>query len=61
MLAEGQDYQYELSRAKFEQLCESIWDRLIPPLTAALSDAKLTKQDIDQVILVGGSTRIPKV
>ena len=47
MLAEGQDYQYELSRAKFEQLCESIWDRLIPPLTAALSDAKLTKQDID--------------
>ena len=61
MLAEGQDYSYVLTRAKFEQLCESIWSRLMPQVTAALQDAKMQKQEIDQILLVGGSTRIPKV
>jgi len=50
-----------LTRAKFEQLCEPVFNRLIGPCKQALSDAKLTANDVDEVILVGGSTRIPKV
>jgi len=50
-----------LTRAKFEQLGEPVFERLIGPCKQALSDAKLTAKDIDEVILVGGSTRIPKV
>jgi len=50
-----------LTRAKFEQLGEPVFQRLIGPCKQALSDAKLTAADIDEVVLVGGSTRIPKV
>ncbi len=50
-----------LSRAKFEQLCEELINRTIPPMKKALDDAGLTPADIDEVILVGGSTRIPKI
>jgi len=50
-----------LTRAKFEQLCEPVFERLIGPCKQALSDAKLTADDINEVILVGGSTRIPRV
>ncbi len=50
-----------LTRAKFEQLCEPVFDRLIGPCKQALSDAKLTTGDVDEVLLVGGSTRIPRV
>jgi molecular chaperone DnaK len=50
-----------LTRAKFEQLCEAEFQRLIGPCRQALADAKLTPAEIDEVILVGGSTRIPRV
>ena len=50
-----------LTRAKLEQLCEPIFKRLVGPCKQALSDAKLTAGDINEVILVGGSTRMPKV
>lgn len=50
-----------LSRAKFEQLTRDLVDRCRGPVEQALSDAKLTANDIDEVILVGGSTRIPAV
>jgi len=50
-----------LTRAKLEQLGEPIFNRLIGPCKQALSDAKLAPKDVDEVILVGGSTRIPKV
>ncbi len=50
-----------ITRAKFEQLCEPVFHRLVGPCKSALSDAKLTSDDIDEVVLVGGSTRIPKV
>ncbi len=52
---------YSLSRARFEQLADSLLQRTIPPMKAALKDAGLTQDDIDEVILVGGSTRIPKI
>lgn len=51
----------KLSRAKLESLCASIFDRLLRPCKQALSDAQLSPSQIDEVILVGGSTRIPKV
>src|SRR6185369_12017521 len=50
-----------LTRAKFEQLTNDLIERCRGPVEAALSDAKLTADDIDEVILVGGSTRIPAV
>src|SRR6201994_1926785 len=50
-----------LTRAKFEQLVNDLIERTRGPVQAALSDAKLSAEDIDEVILVGGSTRIPKV
>ncbi|WP_185851414.1 molecular chaperone DnaK [Blattabacterium cuenoti] len=50
-----------LTRAKFEQLSENLIHRSINPCSKALNDAGLTTKDIDEVILVGGSTRIPKV
>jgi molecular chaperone DnaK len=52
---------YSLTRAKFEQLCDDLIQRTIPPMEAALKDAGLKQEDIDEVILVGGSTRIPKI
>lgn len=51
----------KLSRAKFDQLCDPLFERCMKPCEAALKDAGLTTKDIDEVILVGGSTRIPKV
>jgi molecular chaperone DnaK len=51
----------KLTRAKFEQLCDDLFDRTKNPCLAALKDAGLSASDIDEVILVGGSTRIPKV
>jgi len=50
-----------LTRAKLEQLCEPVFQRLIGPCQRAMSDAKLSPSDIDEVVLVGGSTRIPRV
>ena len=50
-----------LTRAKFEQLVDDLIQRTMPPMQQALKDAGLKHEDIDEVILVGGSTRIPKV
>ena len=51
----------DLTRSKFEQLIGDLVDRTIGPVKQALSDAKLTAKDIDHVLLVGGSTRVPLV
>jgi molecular chaperone DnaK len=51
----------KLSRAKFESLADSLFERCLKPCEAALKDAGLSASQIDEVILVGGSTRIPKV
>ncbi len=50
-----------LTRARFEQMVEDILQRSIPPCKQALADAGLTPEQIDEVVLVGGSTRIPRV
>ncbi|QES88200.1 molecular chaperone DnaK [Rhizosphaericola mali] len=51
----------KLTRAKFESLADSLFDRCLKPCEAALKDAGYSPSEIDEVILVGGSTRIPKV
>ncbi len=52
---------YQLTRAKFEQLVDDLVQRTLEPMKKALADAKLQPSDIDEILLVGGSTRIPKV
>ena len=51
----------ELTREKFEELCKSLIDRCRIPVEKALNDAKLDKSSIDEIVLVGGSTRIPAI
>ncbi|MFQ5676643.1 MAG: molecular chaperone DnaK, partial [bacterium] len=50
-----------LTRAKFEQLCEDLFKRTLAPCKAALKDSGLSANEIDEVVLVGGSTRMPKI
>ena len=54
-------FEYEITRAKFDSLTSDLVDRTIVALKKALSDSKLTMSQIDKVVLVGGSTRIPAV
>ena len=64
-LAQGKDgvinFETTLTRAKFEQLTDDLTESTLEPVRKALKDAKLSASDIDKVLLVGGSTRIPKV
>jgi molecular chaperone DnaK (HSP70) len=58
---QGEDLIETLTRAKFEELNIDLFKKTLKPVQQTLDDAKLSKSDIDEVILVGGSTRIPKV
>ena len=60
-LFEGNDYSTTITRARFEMLCDSIFKRCFAPVERALKDAKMAKADIDEVVLVGGTTRVPKI
>jgi len=60
-ILEGQDLNIVLSRAKFESICESIFRKAMEPVQQAMQDAKMSKTDIHDIVLVGGSTRIPKI
>src|SRR2546425_6327606 len=53
--------QMKLSRAQFERLAGDLFERSLPPVRQALKDAGMQPSDIDEVVLVGGSTRIPKI
>ena len=55
------NFEMDITRAKFEELTRDLVDSTLEPVRKALKDAKLTKKDIDKVLLVGGSTRIPRV
>ena len=57
----GVDFYSKLTRARFEELNLDFFRSTIEPVEKALKDAKLTKSDIDEIVLVGGSTRIPKI
>jgi L1 cell adhesion molecule like protein len=60
-LIDGIDYSTTLSKAKFEQLADSFFNRSMEPISKVLSDAKVSKSDVDEIVLVGGTTRIPKI
>ncbi len=60
-LPNGKRYRREITREQFEQLAAPVIDRTIAPCKLALKDAALKPEQIDEVVLVGGSTRIPKV
>jgi L1 cell adhesion molecule like protein len=60
-LYEGIDFYSSITRARFEELCADLFRGTLEPVEKALRDAKMDKSSIDDVVLVGGSTRIPKV
>jgi len=60
-LFEGIDFYTSITRARFEELCSDLFKGTLEPVEKALRDAKLDKSGIDDIVLVGGSTRIPKV
>lgn len=60
-LHEGIDFYSELTRARFEELCGDLFRATLEPVEQALRDAKMDKGTIHEIVLVGGSTRIPKV
>ena len=60
-LADGTDITVQITRARFEELCTSLFQSTLELVEKALKDAKMERSSIDDVILVGGSTRIPKV
>jgi len=60
-LFDGNDLHETLTRAKFENLCKSIFERTMIPVEQVMKDSNLNKEDINDIVLVGGSTRIPKI
>jgi len=58
---QGEDYVTELTRVKFEHLCRGWFEKALAPLGKVLEDAAMSKDDVHEIVLVGGSTRIPKV
>merc|ERR1719238_2167363 len=58
---DGEDFSETLTRARFEELNLNLFKRTLKPVTQVLSDADLKKNELDEIVLVGGSTRIPKV
>ena len=60
-LADGEDFNTNISRAKFEELCEDLFKKCMPPVENVLKDSKIGKSEIHEIVLVGGSTRIPKI
>ena len=60
-LYEGIDFNTSISRAKFESICADLFKKTMEPVIDVLREAKISKSSVDEVILVGGSTRIPKI
>lgn len=60
-LHENYDFSETLTRARFEELCMDLFKKTLEPVKQVLSDSELKKSEIDEIVLVGGSTRIPKV
>merc|ERR1711910_107991 len=60
-LFEGIDFYTSITRARFEELCSDLFKGTLEPVEKAMRDAKLDKSNINDVVLVGGSTRIPKI
>jgi endoplasmic reticulum chaperone BiP len=60
-LMDGIDFEETLTRAKFEELCSDLFKNTLKPVETVLGDSGLKRSEVDEIVLVGGSTRIPKV
>ena len=60
-LHEGIDYSSTITRARFEELCGDLFRKTFEPVEKVIKDSKISKSNIDEIVLVGGSTRIPKI
>ncbi|ORY42325.1 70 kDa heat shock protein 3 [Rhizoclosmatium globosum] len=60
-LFDGVDFYTSITRARFEELCQDLFRSTVDPVEKVLRDAKMDKSTVDEIVLVGGSTRIPKV
>lgn len=60
-LYDGTDFMTSITRARFEELCSDVFAKTMTPVEKVLQDSKMSKGDVDEIILVGGSTRIPKI
>jgi L1 cell adhesion molecule like protein len=60
-LAEGHDLSLPITRAKFEQLCDHLFKKCLAPVEQVIRDSKSDKSEVDDIVLVGGSSRIPRV
>jgi len=60
-IIDGIDFEETLTRAKFEELCNDLFKNTLKPVETVLDDSGLKRSEIDEIVLVGGSTRIPKV
>tara|TARA_B100000686_G_scaffold353189_1_gene457802 strand:- start:1453 stop:3432 length:1980 start_codon:yes stop_codon:yes gene_type:complete len=60
-LADGNDLFSSITRARFESLCMSLFQKCMDPVTKVLKDSGISKNEVDEIVLVGGSTRIPKI
>ena len=55
------NFRFIITRSKFEELCVDLWEKCFERIEEAFKIAKLNKKDINEIILIGGSTRIPKI
>jgi heat shock protein 5 len=60
-LIDGLDFEETITRARFEELCADLFKKTLDPVSTVLEDAGMKKTEIDEIVLVGGSTRIPKI
>ena len=60
-LAQGVDFSSSLTRAKFENLCDTVFRSCLKPVEKVIKDSGISKSSIDEIVLVGGSTRIPRI
>tara|TARA_Y100000389_G_scaffold204361_1_gene256476 strand:- start:16120 stop:18012 length:1893 start_codon:yes stop_codon:yes gene_type:complete len=60
-LADGMDFNSSITRARFEELCMDLFRKTMDPVERVLQDSKMSKGQVDDIVLVGGSTRIPKI
>lgn len=60
-LFDGEDFYTTITRARFEELCSDLFRETLEPVDRVLKDAKVSKSEVDEIVFVGGSTRIPKI
>ncbi|PIC53194.1 hypothetical protein B9Z55_000300 [Caenorhabditis nigoni] len=60
-LIDGIDFKSKITRAKFEELCAELFRRTLEPVERALKDSEIDKRNIDEIVLVGGSSKVPKI